>query len=58
MIDLLLPRTDLGVLVQLSAVSILGGLALYVTRRRRDWRLVVAGVLVLVLGLFGLRALH
>lgn len=58
LIDVLLPRTDLGVMLQLSVVITVGGLALFVTRRHHDWRLVVVGVLVLVLAGFGLRALH
>lgn len=58
MIDLILPATDAGVAVQLVVFVVLGGLALFATRHHREWRLVAVGSLLLVLGLFGLRALH
>ncbi len=58
MIDILLPRTDGGVAVQLAIL--IGGYALGVLflRRHRDWLLLLTGVAVLLLALFGVRALH
>lgn len=56
--DLLLPRTDGGVLVQGAVIA--GALALVALAARRspDMLWLVAGIAVLLLGLFGLRALH
>lgn len=58
LVEILLPRTDAGVAAQLAAVGLLGGLLLWITRRRPDVRFAVAPALVLVLLLFGVRALH
>lgn len=56
---LLLPATDLGVAVQaVTAVAVLGWLWWLAGRRGREWRLVVVGSALVVLGLFGLRAVH
>ena len=56
--DLILPRTDAGVAVQLVVLVLayLGAVALL--RRQRDWLLLATGVAVLTLGFFGVRALH
>ncbi len=58
MIDILLPRTDGGVAVQLAIL--IGGYAVgvFLLRRHRDWLLLLTGVAVLLLALFGVRALH
>jgi len=56
--DLLLPRTDAGVAVQLTLFVTTATIALFQLRRRRDWLLLVTGVSVLGLSLFGVRALH
>lgn len=58
MTDLLLPRTDAGVAVQLTLFVTTATIALFLFRRRRDWLLLVTGVSVLGLSLFGVRALH
>lgn len=58
LVEVLLPRTDAGVAVQLGALGIVGGLLLWGTRRRPDIRFVVVPALVLVLLLFGVRAVH
>ena len=56
--DLLLPRTDGGVLAQtLIIVPLLFG-SLVAVRRHREFRTFVLGVLVFTLGLMGLRAVH
>lgn len=58
MTDLLLPRTDAGVLLQAAIVfSVLVG-ALVALRHDRDGRLLVAGLIVVATALFGLRAVH
>lgn len=56
--DLLLPRTDLAVLVQLVVLAVLVVTGLWATRRNRDLRLVVIGSGMLLLALAGLRAAH
>lgn len=58
LVEVMLPRTDAGVAVQLGALGILGGLVLWITRRRPDVRFAVVPALVVVLLLFGVRALH
>lgn len=58
MIDLVLPATDAGVAVQVAVVLLLGSGAVFVSRKRREWRLVAIGATLMVLGFFGLRALH
>lgn len=58
MIELVLPETDAGVAVQVAAVLILGSGAVFATWKRMEWRLVAIGVTLLVLGFFGVRALH
>lgn len=56
--DLLLPRTDGGVLVQtLIVVPLLVGI-LVAVRRHAELRTFVLGVLVFTVGLMGLRAVH
>lgn len=56
--DLLLPRTDAGVLAQGAAVGAALTIAAIAVRRSPDLRWLVAGLAVMALGLFGLRALH
>jgi len=57
-LDLLLPRTDAGVLAQLiGAVVFYGGLAIAV-RRNRDLLVFVGGLAMITAAWFGLRALH
>lgn len=58
LIDLLLPRTDAGVAVQLALVAVGGAAALAATWRRVELRIFVVGLLVFLLGLAGVRALH
>ena len=58
MIDFLLPRTDRGVAVQLAIVLTGYAVGLVLLRRQRDWLLLLTGVAILLLGLFGVRALH
>jgi len=56
--DLLLPRTDAGVLVQALVVFPVLGAALVLVRRDRDYRLLVIGLLTMTAAWFGLRAVH
>ena len=58
MIDLLVPRTDGGVAVQLVIFTTAAVIALVLLRRRRDWLLLAIGLTVFGLSLFGVRALH
>ena len=58
MIDLLLPRTDAGVLFQLVAASAVFVLVVWRWWRNRDVRIFVIGLWVLTMGLMGVRALH
>lgn len=55
---LLLPTTDLGVVVQVLLAAALLGVLWSLTRHRPEWRLVVLGAALLLFGLFGLRAAH
>ena len=56
--DLLLPRTDGGVLVQAVVIGLIFSFALVGVRRDRELRLLVAGMTVLTGAWFGLRSLH
>jgi hypothetical protein len=56
--DLLLPSTDAGVLVQVVGWVVVSGLGLYLTRNNKDLRLLVVGISILVLALMALRAVH
>ncbi len=55
---LVAPTTDLGVLLQVVSVLLVAGLLAWVSRRRREWWLVLGGVVLLYLGFAGLRAAH
>lgn len=58
MVDLLLPRTDAGAMLQTAIlVPVLLGI-LVAVRRHAELRTLVLGVLLLTLGLLGLRAIH
>lgn len=52
------PATDLGVAVQLIALVTVVGLAAWRVWHRPEWRLVVLGAGLLLLGGMGLRAAH
>ena len=56
--DLLLPRTDGGVLAQAVVMGVIFTLALVLVRRDRELRLLVAGMTALTGAWFGLRSLH
>lgn len=56
--DLLLPRTDAGVLAQGVGVAVAVVTAAVAVRRSTDALWLVAGVAVMLLALMGLRALH
>ncbi|MEX2625900.1 MAG: hypothetical protein WD225_03390 [Ilumatobacteraceae bacterium] len=56
--DLLLPRTDAGVLAQVLIVVVLTVLGVVVARRERAVVLLVVGVGVVLLGMMGVRGLH
>ncbi|MGI9667997.1 MAG: hypothetical protein ACR2N2_13025 [Acidimicrobiia bacterium] len=58
MIELLLPRTDAGVAVQLVLWLVLTAVAVVLLRHHRDWRLLVIGVSLFGLGLMAVRAIH
>ena len=56
--DILLPATDTGVLVQVVVWTALLVLGIIVTRRNRDVRLLVVGIGILGYGLMAVRAIH
>lgn len=56
--ELLLPRTDGGVLTQGAVILVALAAVAIAARRSPDLLWLVAGVAVMLLGLFGLRALH
>lgn len=56
--ELLLPRTDGGVVAQLVGLLVIGAVVLWMTRGRPDVRFAVVPALVLVALLFGVRAVH
>lgn len=58
MLDVLLPRTDAGVLAQFIVVIVVFALAIFALRRQPEWRLLVTGIGVLTLGLMAARAIH
>ena len=60
MIELLLPRTDLGAFVQLATTLAIGIPLVVALRRRRARELLwfVGGSMVLVLSFFALRTVH
>ena len=58
MIDLLLPATDGGVVVQAVLWIAVVAIALYGTRRKPDLRLLTIGVGTLGIGLKAVRAVH
>lgn len=58
LVELLLPRTDAGVAVQLAVVLAVSALLLWRVWRHPDLRFFVFSCSVFVLGLFMLRALH
>ncbi|MEA2024099.1 MAG: hypothetical protein U9N79_07380 [Actinomycetota bacterium] len=58
MIDVLLPATDAGVAFQFSVVLTVGIVGLIAARRRRDVRLLVIGLTVLLVSVMALRAIH
>ena len=57
--DLLLPRTDLGALVQVLVVFVVFPPLIYLAaRRQRDVGIFVTGVFMLLLGLMAVRTIH
>jgi len=56
--ELLLPRTDGGVYAQALIVFPALLTALVLVRRDKDYRIFVLGLLVMMLALFGARAIH
>jgi hypothetical protein len=56
--ELLLPRTDGGVVVQFVIVTALFAMALWLVRRKPDARLLVIGLSLTAYGVMGVRALH
>lgn len=58
MMELLLPRTDLGVAVQLAVAAVVFAVALLLVWRDRDVRLLVIGLAVMTVAWSGLRMLH
>jgi hypothetical protein len=57
-LDILLPSTDQGVVMQLVVVVVLFGFALWKFWRNLEARLLTTGLGLVVLALMGLRALH
>lgn len=58
MIDLLLPRTDAGVLVQFVVATIVFAAITWSARRRPEWRLLSIGAWLAIYGVMGVRAIH
>ena len=56
--ELLLPRTDGGVLVQFVVAALVLATALFFVRRHRDVCVLVAGLGLTLAGWFALRAVH
>jgi hypothetical protein len=58
MLDVLLPRTDAGVLTQFIVVITTFTLTVFWLRRQPEWRIFATGLGVLTLGLMAVRAIH
>ncbi|MFQ5554393.1 MAG: hypothetical protein ACE5GC_03340 [Acidimicrobiia bacterium] len=58
MTELLLPRTDAGVLVQFVLVTVIFIATVFGNRRNRDVRILVVGLWVATYAAMGLRAVH
>lgn len=58
MTDLLLPRTDGGVMVQLIIVTLVFAAILWLVRGEREVRVLVVGLWLVSYGALGIRALH
>lgn len=58
LVEILLPRTDAGVLAQLVALAAVVLVASLLLRRRRELLLFIWGIGLVLLGGMGLRALH
>jgi hypothetical protein len=59
LLDLLLPETDRGALIQIVVAAIFWtSLLAWSVRWRREYRLFVAGLAMLTFAWFGARALH
>jgi hypothetical protein len=52
------PTTDLGVVLQVASLLAVLALSWWVARTRTEWRLVIAGIGLVLLGTIGLRAAH
>ena len=57
-LDILLPRTDAGVVLQLLAIVVVLVISLWRFWSITELRLVVLGLGLVILGLLGIRALH
>lgn len=58
MVDLLLPRTDAGVLAQVIVAVVVFSGAAFTVRRNHDLLVFVAGLATVTAAWFGLRTLH
>lgn len=58
MIELLLPRTDGGVVAQLAVAALLFAVAFVAVRRDRELRLLVVGMAVMTAAWSAVRSLH
>jgi hypothetical protein len=58
MVELLLPRTDAGVVAQAVIVTALAVVALVLTWRNRDLRLFVGGLAMITYAWMALRTVH
>jgi hypothetical protein len=56
--QLLLPATDAGAIGQIVGFTVLWVSTLVIVRRSREARILVAGIGLVVLGWFGVRAMH
>lgn len=54
----LLPETDAGVAIQAVITTLALASGYWITRNHRDGRIFVAGLTVMAIAAFGIRALH
>ena len=58
MTDILLPRTDAGVLTQVIVITVVFAFAVFANRKNSDVRIFVVGLWVATYAAMGLRAVH
>ena len=59
LLDLLLPETDRGAIIQIIVAAVFWGVALVLARRwRREYQVFTLGLAVITFAWFGARAIH